>query len=303
MIVIVTDEAGAPLRSVALVKLYSETTRAQMWETTRKQSEAEFDSMPAGNYELQASTAGYETATESLEVTSGSQIRVAHVRLKRTNDAEAGQSLGPAAMKNVEKGLALMNSGHWEVAEKQLETAWRLAPTNADLNFLLGLLFEQRQDPERAESYLTKAVSYDPRGVRALTLLGQVRESRSDYAAAVDPLEKAVAVDNNHWMAHWALAWAYFHLQEFPKARDQAETAVRTGKGAANGALVIQGLALARLGHSDEAIAAFGGFLRDQPGDPAAPAVREALANLQAPDAGQSIRPLQTFSPRKHACK
>lgn len=308
MIVIVTDEAGAPVPVQALVKLYSETGRGQIWGiTSKKKSQAEFDAVIPGDYEVQASAAGYETATQSLDVTSGSQMRVVPMRLRGNGDMEAGQLLRPVVMKQVQKGLSAMNAGRWEAAQKDFEAACRLAPENADVNFLLGFLFEERKDAGRAESYFVKAISADPQDVHALTALGQLRENQGDYTGAVAPLEKAASIDDEHWLAHWLLASAYFQEQQFPKARDEAASAIRTGKGAGNGAEFIHGLALERLGHRDEAIAAFDAFLRNEPQDPAAPAVRQALAQLQsrASDSGgaKNSVPVRALSPRKYGCK
>ena len=282
MLAIVTDENGTALAQQALVKLYNETTRAQIWQPTDKKSDVAFASVPPGHYELQTSTAGYDTATQSLNLASGQQLRIVYIRLKRKRNIKAGQSLSRDAMKHLEKGLAALNSGHLHRGQKQLQSALRLAPTNADVNFLLGFLFERRQDPARAESYFAKAVSLDPQQLHAWTLLGQLRESSGDYAGAIPPLRKAVSIDEHHWLAHWALALAYFHLQHFHKASAEAEAALRTGHGNANGALVIRGLSLAQVGKRNQALAAFKAFLRDQPEDPAAPAVHRALARLEA---------------------
>jgi tetratricopeptide (TPR) repeat protein len=305
MLITVTDQAGAPLPDQALVKLYCDASRHQLWENTRNKSQVKFDSVPPCDYEVQASAAGYDTATESVDVMAGGQIRVVSIRLKRSGDIKPGQLLGPAAFKHMQKGLSALSAGRLDVAQKQFESAERLAPANADVNFVLGFLFVQKQELAEAETYFLKAVSFDPENVHAWTLLGQLHEQRGDFAGAVPPLEKAVSVDEHHWIAHWALALAYFHLQHFRHARAEAATTVREGNGAANAALVIGELAVAHLGKADEAVAAFKSFLRDHPQDQAAPAVRIALAMLQAtpPESAASDRnlPLRALSSQASA--
>jgi tetratricopeptide (TPR) repeat protein len=305
MLVIVTNQAGAPLPDQALVKLYCDASRHQLWENTRNKSQVKFDSVPPCDYEVQASAAGYDTATESVDVMAGGQIRVVSMHLKRSGDIKPGQLLGSSAFKHMQKGLSAMSAGRLDVAQKQFESAARLAPANADVNFVLGFLFVQKQQLAEAETYFLKAVSFDPENVHAWTLLGQLHEQRGDFAGAVPPLEKAVSVDEHHWIAHWALALAYFHLQQFQQARDEAATTVREGDGAANAALVIGELAAVHLGKADEAIASFKSFLRDHPQDPAAPAVRNALAMLQTtrPQSAASDRnlPLQAVSSQASA--
>lgn len=305
--VIVADEVGTPLQGQAVVKLYSEKARTQTWGTTNKKSEAEFRSVAPGDYELEASAGGYETATKSLDVTSEGQVRVVSIKLKRNADLKVGPLLSPDVMRRVRKGLDALGSGRLEVARKELESAYRAAPTNADFNFLLGFLSEEERDSKTAESYFVKAVSFDPRAAHALISLGQLREDRGDYAGAVAPLEKAVSINRDHWLAHWLLASAYLQQRQFTKARDEAEFAIRTGKGAGRGAEAIRGLALAYLGYKDEAIAVLSAFLRDEPGDPAAPAIRQALAQLQGhPSDSRELAgplPVRTSSPLRGGCK
>ncbi len=288
LVVVVADETGTPLGEQAFVKLTSDTTQTQSWGTTHKRAEAQFDSLPPGDYEIEASAAGYATGRQSLYVMSGNQVYNVWIRLKGDGGGvgsgvmKPGQLLAPKAQKEAEKGLAALRSGHMDSAQKHMESAEKLAPTNADVKFLLGFLCERQKDPAKAEGYFVKATSLDPQNLRALTALGELREKTGDYPGAIGPLEKAVSLDHSHWQAHWILAAAYLHNEEFAKAQDEAEVAIKTGKGAANQAELILGEALAYAGELDKAIEAFQNFLREEPKDPAAPKVREMIAKLQS---------------------
>lgn len=284
--VIVVDENGADLGEQALVKLASDTTSSNVWGTTQDRSQIIFDQVPLADYEVEVSAAGFETTTKQVTVMTAQAYQLI-VRLKRddsgavTNPAP-GQLLAPKARKEVQKGITALNAANLNDAQKHLESAYKLAPGNADVAFLMALLYMRRKDSSQAESYLDKALSINPKHLRALTTLGQVRLQEKNYAAAVDPLERATTVDSGYWVAHSMLADAYLRTGDFEKARQQAELAIQKGKGAAIGSELVLGEALASLGRRDEAVQAFQAFLQQSPGNQAAPVVREMIARLQS---------------------
>jgi tetratricopeptide (TPR) repeat protein len=300
IVVSVVDDSGMPLVEQALVKLYSETTNTNTWGTTQKRSEVTFDSVLPGDYEVETSAAGYETATQTVSVLTRHEVFDVLVRLKHgsRDDAQAakpGQLLAPRALKEAERGLAGLKAGNLNDAQKHLEAAYKMAPTDADLNFLMGLLYQQKKDMGQAEAYFVKSASFDPNNVRALTSLGQVLLLKGDYKGAAEPLEKAVSVNDGSWQAHWELASAYLHLQRYEESRQQAQLAIQTGKGAANDAEFLLGEALSHLGKAPEAIQALQTYLQTNPKSEIGPEVRDMIAQLQNPPkevAGTSPTPV-----------
>jgi len=99
--------------------------------------------------------------------------------------AQPGQILAPNERKETERGIAALKSGNPKESEKRLEKAYKLAPRNADVSYLLGILYAQEKDTVQARTYLTRAVSTDSRHVRALTMLGQLRLEQGDAAGAI----------------------------------------------------------------------------------------------------------------------
>lgn len=288
VVVNVVDESGIPLVEQALVKLYGTTTNTNTWATTQKRSQAEFDAVAEGDYEVEVSAANYQTATQTVTVVGKHGMFEVLVRLKggSTGDpksAKPGQLLAPKALKEAEKGLTGLKSGNLNDAQKHLDAAYKLAPTDADINFLLGLLYQQKKDAVQAEAYFVKATSFNPQNVRALTSLGQLLITKGDVNGAEVPLEKAVSVDAAAWQAHWELADVYLHQQKFDEARKEAQLAIQTGKGAANDAELMLGEAFAYLGKAPEAIQALQTYLQANPSNQSAPAVREMIARLQNP--------------------
>ena len=101
-------------------------------------------------------------------------------------------------------------------------------------------------------------------------------------------LEQAVAADGEYWMAHYLLAESYLRLNEFEKAREQAQAAVERGKGNGGVAQIPLGEALASLGRDPEAIQTLNAFLREMPESPSAPGIRELVATLERREASQA---------------
>ena len=110
------------------------------------------------------------------------------------------------------------------------------APSNADLNFLLGYLYFQKNDYAQAGTYLGTAANLSPHSAQTLTLLGRTKLALQNYPEAQSALEQAILVDSEEWLPHDLLANTYLHQREYSKALDEAQIAVaksaRHGKNA-----------------------------------------------------------------------
>jgi Flp pilus assembly protein TadD len=290
IIVSVVDEAGTPLDKQAIVKLFDEATQSVTWGSTQGRTEAQFDNVKAGQYQIEVSAPGFKTTQQELTATSSHEAYRILVALPldvsgAVTDIKPGQVLAPRARKEVEKGMAALKQGDLAEAQKHLEEAYKLAPANADVNYLLGVLCVRRKDTAQAQAYLNRAISLDSRHIGALTELGQLLLQQRDFAGAAAVLEPAVLLDPKQWRGHWLLADTYLRQQEFEKARLQAALAIKESKGGAVEARLVLGEALAGLGRKEEAIQALELFLHDEPRSPAAPGVRELIAKLQSASA------------------
>lgn len=285
--VTVADENGMPLTQQALVKLSSTDNPTNLFATTQDRSQAMFDGVLPANYEIEVSAAGYDTATKSLWVMAASENYDVYVRLRLSGGEPVGlpgQVLVGRARTEAQKGLADLNAGKLKDADKHLTKAYKIAPGNADLNYLMAILCSRNNQTPEAETYLEKAVSINSKHVRALTMLGELRLRQKDYKGAVSPLEQAVSADKQFWMAHWLLAEVYLKTGEFEKSRQEAEIALEKGKGDTGALELVLGQALTNLGKFDEAAKAFETFLGKEPNSPSAPSVRNWIAQLKSQD-------------------
>ncbi len=289
LVLTVYSDTGALLDRQAVAKLSNKNNQSVIWRTTEGKSVATFEDVPFGAYDLEVSAVGYLSAHQELKADRALHSYHLDIRIKPDPSAVELKAPGTAqipakARKLISRGVTDLKSGNLKSAQKRLQAAYKLVPSNSDVNCLLGYLSFQKKEWEQAQTYLYKATTLDPANVQALTLSGRLRLRSEDFVAARKVLEQAVAADAEPWMAHFLLAETYLQLAEFEKAREQAQVAAEKAKGGGSVAQIVLGEALARLGRDQEAIQAFKTFLQDTPGRPTAPEVRGLIAVLERRD-------------------
>ena len=298
LLVTVYAEGGkAHLDRQSVVKATNQTAHTVNWATTDEKSEAVIE-LPFGKYEIEVSAVGYLNEQKELQVVGAFSTLPIEVTLRR-DPAAADLDIADAAMsskarKEAKHGVSALKSGNLKDARKRLDAAYKLAPSNPDLNYLLGYLFYQQKDFAQAQSYLGIASNLNSRHLQALTLLGRVELIQEEYPVAAATLERAVEADSDYWFAHNLLADAYLKEKKYEEARQQAELAIAKGKVGGNPANLALGEALVNLGKGEEGIRVLKAFVQDAPKNPAVPQVRDLIAALEArhtgpvPDTGNS---------------
>jgi len=289
----------------ALVKIFNQTSLNVHWQTTESQSEASIGDLSAGIYELEVSAVGYVPGHKEVAVANMATTYRVEVELAPDPDAvdwgvPATAQLPPKARKETNRALAALKSGNMKEAEKRLNSAYRLLPGSADVNFLMGYLFLEKGDLNQATRYLGSAASIDPRNVQALTLLGRVQLKQQDYTRARTTLERAVALNSGASTAHGLLAEAYLKEREYEKARLHAQLSVDKSKDADNTAQIVLGEALANLGRDEEAIQCLKTFLKYSPESPPSRQVQDLIAFLEdrtTTDRTRQVQPLPGIDP------
>jgi len=292
LFLVVNNEKSQPLDRQAFVqvtKLDDKTVQSQPTEGVGGKVTTTFVSLGAGEYDVAVSALGYLTEHQTFTASGMSTTSQMQFVLKKDPSAIDLNSIKtremtPQARKELVRGWAALKSGKLDDAQRKLLAANKADPSNADVNFLLGYLYFERNDQERAHTYLTSATGLSPHNVQALTLQGRVEILRGDYAAARGPLERAIAIDPENWMAHYLLANVYLKDKQYGKARDQAKLALAKGNESANAANLALGQALANLKQYPEALDALKVFVRNAPSDPAMPEVRSLMAEIEKRD-------------------
>jgi tetratricopeptide (TPR) repeat protein len=288
------ERHGTSLDRQALLKLVNLTTQSPLWQTTENTSQGPYDQsgalgvftdIPYGSYDVEVSAVGYLSTHKELTV--GSTMVTQHLDIVLHRDPAAinldmaAAMMSPKIRKDTKRALSALKSGKLQEAQKYLDEALKIDPSDPNLNFLLGYLYFQKKEFAQAGTYLGTATSLNPHNAQALTLLGRTGLERQDYPAARSALEQAVLADAENWLPHNLLADTYLHQKNYAGARDEAQLAITKGKTAAGPAQLVLGEALVNLGRNQEGIQALNAFLQDSPQHPVAGQVRNLIAELQ----------------------
>ena len=288
------ERHGTSLDRQALLKLVNLTSQSPLWQTTENTSQGPYDQsgalgvftdIPYGSYDVEVSAVGYLSTHKELTV--GSTMVTQHLDIVLHRDPAAinldmaAAMMSPKVRKDTKRAVSALKSGKLQEAQKYLDAALKLDPSDPNLNFLLGYLYFQKKEFAQAGTYLGTATSLNPHNAQALTLLGRTGLERQDYPAARSALEQAVLADAENWLPHNLLADTYLHQKNYPGARDEAQLAITKGKTAAGPAQLVLGEALVNLGRNQEGIQALNAFLQDSPQHPVAGQVRSLIAELQ----------------------
>lgn len=296
MVSVYAENGKTRLDRQAVLKITNQSTHDVVWKTTGDKSETGFGLL-FGKYEVEISAVGY--LSERKEIRTATQQDTVRIEVTLSRDPEAAEfniaeaALPSKARKEAKQGVSALKSNDLKYARKRLEAAYKLAPSNSDLNYLLGYLFYQQNDLDQARNYLGTAAKLNPHHVQALTLLGRLGLMQENYPGAAAALEKAVNADPDYWMAHNLLADAYLKQMKYEGARQQAELAIAKGKAGARTANLVLGESLVNLGKKEEGIRALKAFVHDSPFNPVVRQVRDLIAVLERPSA-ESARDADT---------
>ncbi len=257
---------------------------------------AVFVNTALGKYTVSVTAVGYLSTRQEISVLTPARQDV-DIVLHRDPAAiainEASGIMSSKAKKEANRAVSLLKSGRLADARRHLEAAYKLAPSNADLNFLCGYLHFEEKRYEQAGAYLRTAASLNPHSAPTLTLLGRTNLEQQNYPAAKSALEQAILVDPEDWLPHNLLAYTYLHEKEYTKARDEAQIAVaksaRYGKDASGAAELTLGQALIALGQKKEGIQALQAFLKESPNASMVDQVRALITSVESDQVSATI--------------
>ena len=186
--------------------------------------------------------------------------------------------LGSKLQKELGKALEALRANKPSDALGHLDTVYRVAPGDADTNFLFGVYSSQTNDWVRAKSYWERVLSLSPNHLGALLSLGSIlmRESKPNEAAQY--LHRAVEAEPTSWRAHAVLADVYLRQGMLDESVAHGERALELGHGQAAVVQPVLARALDLRGDRERAALVLQSYLQEHAEDPVA--VR-LLKNLQ----------------------
>ncbi len=268
--VFVRDENGSSFSGLAMVTLQHLTSQTLSTGPTTG-GKAIFDELGPGEYTAVVDAPGYVTASEHVNITLPNQQEQVIVTLKRDNDslmasAPAGPTmLLPKLQKELSRAVETLHANNLDAAQKHLDAAYRLAPSNPEVNYLRGLLADRRGNLASAQSSWEKTIALDPKHSLALLGLAAILARRADFAGAKSYLERVLQSDPNSWHAHHLLASVCIRQGDYQEAITHAERSLDLGKKLANSARLMLAEALIAQDQRERAVAALEAFLKAGP--------------------------------------
>lgn len=279
---------GVPIEEPALVTVTK--LDGQIYsQKTAKAGYLRLNELPQSEYNLMVVAPGFGRVTKAIDThTQGTTVMKFTIELSPAAEGEDANSdmelaaLNPKAQKAVGKAIESLRNNKLPEARNQLETASRIAPESAEVNYLFGICSLQMNDRVQAMSYWTKALKIYPNHYRALLSMGQALLDENKPGEALPYLKRAVRADPSSWRAHAIYADAYLRQGSTDEAIQQSERALELGH---TQAAVVQrylAAALAKKGERDKAISVLEAYVKDHPADADA---KKQLESLEKPTA------------------
>jgi Flp pilus assembly protein TadD len=165
-------------------------------------------------------------------------------------------------------------------AEAEVDRLLSAQPDNADALSLKAAVRIQRGDLTGAEALLRQVLEIDPRQASTWSDLGLIVEQQGRIDEARKHYEKALQVDSGLWQALVNLGISAGREQDWQRAADYLEEALRTAPGQRDLHLELADLYTGPLNRPDLARDHLSSFLSAAPGDPRADLVRQRLSQL-----------------------
>jgi len=261
-------------------------------QSTAKAGYLRLNELPQSEYNVQVVAPGFGRVTKLIDVTR-QDASLMKVTIELQPPAEGEDvvtdtelaALAPKAQKALGKAIELLRNNKPGEARSHLETAYRIAPNSAEVNYLYGIYSLQMSDKAQAKSYWTKSLELYPSHYRALISLSQALLDENKPGDALPYLKRAVRAEPSSWRAHAIYADAFLRQGSTDEAVKQAERALELGHGQAAIVQRYLAAALAKQGERERAIGVLQGYMKEHPADAAA---QKQLESLQLGEAANA---------------
>jgi tetratricopeptide (TPR) repeat protein len=112
----------------------------------------------------------------------------------------------------IESGRAYLESGEYDKAISELESAVERAAEDSDAHFLLGQAYNQAGQLEKAAEEFRKVLELNPESAAAHHNLGVTHYQLQDLQSAIDEFEAALQIDPDDPDTHYQLGATYLTL-------------------------------------------------------------------------------------------
>lgn len=271
---------GKPLQVAAVVTLLKLSNEPYRQETARA-GHIRFDNLAPTEYSLYVTASGYQTAVRKVEADRDA-VKTVTIELQQLSAEDAAENsaykaLTPKAQKEIGKALELLRANKPADARNHLDAANRVAPNQAEVQYLYGVHAKQTGNEQQAKLYWMKAVESSPKHLPALLSLADALLRENQLAEALVYVTRAVEAEPSSWRAHAILANVYLRLDSADEAVKNAERAQELGHEQAAIVEPVLAAALARRGEKARAITVLQAYLQEHGSDMEAKKLLERL--------------------------
>ncbi len=263
-----------------------------------------FNSLRPADYEIVINHQGYQRVSERAVFRlpgNMNQREVVEVEIRlrpaerEHSNASPGtsfvQDIPVAAREAFEKGVSRIKEGKSAEGLTLLQEAIRVFPDYFNAHFALGTEFSRQQQPEEAIKSLERARQINDRDARVYQLFGIIMAQRQKFNVAEFSFRQAIERDPLNAQSRFSRGLALIEMAVKDNDQTQhnhlaeAERELRKALELSNQKLAAAHLHLARIyelrGNRKAASAALETYLKLQPDDQNAPAIREAILKLK----------------------
>lgn len=194
--------------------------------TTDSMGRFRFTRLRSGQYRVSATSGTFVSPPQMVDLSRSSpRVHLLFQLVAETPMFASPAKVGvidarvPTAAKTAfDKGQASLVEQKTDVAISHFKKAIEIYPQFYDAHLLLGQLFMESSQWEKAEESFRQALTIDPKAVRAMVSLGEVYRRQKKYEQGVKVLAEAVKIDNNTWDSNFTLGRIYWELKDIVNA-------------------------------------------------------------------------------------
>jgi len=261
-------------KAVENVMIHIESSTGALVEqgTADNMGRFRFIRLRPGQYRVFATANGLSAAPQSVDLSRASP-RV-HVFLQLVPVSPTFRTTGNSRVIDARIPLdaqAAMAKGRTAAGEKKtaeaithLQKAIQIYPDYYEAHRMLGQLYMDNGQWDKAEASLRQAVRIDPKAVPALSSLGEVYRREKKYEEAQKILEEALKLDKNSWESNFTLGRIYWELRDLVKSGKYVARSIELQPNIAEGHL-LAGNIFIRAGLPENALIEYEEYLRLAP--------------------------------------
>ena len=248
-----------------------------------------FPNLQRGYYKIIVSSPGYRPAQQDVDLQVLFRV---YLNIELSPDgSKAGSGLPllaevidaripPAARDSFSNGRAALSKKNYTEAVTQLESAILAYSNFFEAHLLLGTVFMDLREWEKAEKPLMRAIEIKPENAFAKLTLGEVYWRQKRHADAEHTLQEGLKLDQKSWHGHFTLGRLYWDMGEVAKAGPPIGMTLQLKPDLAE-AHLLAGNILLRVNQRERAVIEYREYLRLAPKGEFVPQVQELVRKVE----------------------